>query len=127
MFDVVDVGKEIQTKEAIQYRFATRYLYYPLRITRSEEGDTTVRLLVLSPELVQLHRLRGGKLRLAHEPIRITSEELRSRGSDDLTALIKGDHSMLRIWEETAGRLSVSRATSGLRCRGGSAADESSD
>ena len=76
--------------------FATRYLYYPLRITRSEEGDTTVRLLVLSPELVQLHRLRGGKLRLAHEPIRITSEELRSRGSDDLTALIKGDHSMLR-------------------------------
>jgi hypothetical protein len=105
VFDVVDVGKEVQTKEAIQYRFATRYLYYPLRITRSEEGDTTVRLLILSPELVQLPRLRGGQVRLAHDPIRITSEELRSLGSDDLTALIKGDHSMLRIWEVT-GRLS---------------------
>lgn len=31
------------TKEAIQYRFATRWLYYPLRITRSEEGDTNIR------------------------------------------------------------------------------------
>ena len=101
VFDVVDMGKEVQTKEAIQYRFATGSLYYPLRITRSEEGDTTIRLLVLSPELVQLPRLRGGKVRLAHEPIRITSEELQSLGSDDMARLIKGDHSMLRIWEIT--------------------------
>ena len=101
VFDVVDVGKEIKTKEAIQYRFRTRSLYYPLRITRSEDGDTNIRLLVLSPELVQLPRLNGGKVRLAHEPIRITAKELRSLGSDDLTALIKGDHSMLRIWEIT--------------------------
>lgn len=101
VFDVVDMGKEVKTKEAIQYRFATRWLYYPLRITRSEEGDTTIRLLVLSPELVQLPRLQGGKVRLAHDPIRITSKELRSLGSDDLATLIKGNHSMLRIWEIT--------------------------
>ena len=70
-------------------------------ITRSEEGDTNIRLLVLSPELVQLPRLRGGTVRLAHEPIRITSKELESLGSEDLASLIKGDHSMLRIWEIT--------------------------
>jgi len=101
VFDVVDVGTKVMTKEAIQYRFATRWLYYPLRITRSEEGDTNIRLLVLSPELVQLPRLRGGTVRLAHEPIRITSKELESLGSEDLASLIKGDHSMLRIWEIT--------------------------
>ena len=101
VFDVVEMGKEVKTKEAIQYRFATRSLYYPLRITRSEDGDTKIRLLVLSPELVRLPSLHGGKVRLAHKPIRITPEELRSLGSKDLTALIKGDHSMLRIWEIT--------------------------
>jgi len=101
VFDVVEMGKEVKTKEAIQYRFPTRSLYYPLRITRSEEGDTKIRLLILSPELVRLPRLDGGEVRLAHEPIKITSKELRSLGSNDLAALIKGDHSMLRIWEIT--------------------------
>jgi hypothetical protein len=101
VFDVVEMGNEIKTKEAIQYRFATRSLYYPLRITRSQEGDTRIRLLVVSPELVRLPNLDGGEVRLAHEPIRITPQELRSLGSKDLTALIKGDHSMLRIWEIT--------------------------
>ena len=101
VFDVVEMGTEVKTKEAIQYRFATRSLYYPLRITRSEEGDTRVRLLVLSPELVRLPNLDGGKVRLAHEPIRITTQELHSLGSKDLAALIKGDHSMLRPSEVT--------------------------
>ena len=101
VFDVVEMGNEVKTKEAIQYRFPTRSLYYPLRITRSEEGDTKVRLLVLSPELVRLPHLVGGRVRLAHEPIQITPKELRSLGSDDLAALVKGGHSMLRIWEIT--------------------------
>ena len=99
VFDVVDLGAEVKTKEAIQYRFATHQLYYPLRITRSEVGNTTIRLLVLSPELVQMPRLNGGRVRLMHEPVEITSQELQSLGSKDLAGLIKGDHSMLRIWE----------------------------
>jgi hypothetical protein len=40
-------------------------------------------------------------VRLAHEPIRITSKELKSLGSDDLADLVRADHSMLRIWEIT--------------------------
>ena len=44
VFGVVELGKEVKTKEAIQYRFSTRSLYYPLRITRTEEGNTKVRL-----------------------------------------------------------------------------------
>ena len=95
VFDVVELGKEVKTKDAIQYRFASRSLYYPLRITRSEEGETVVRLLVLSPELVQL----PGKVRLLHRPIRVSPDEVRSLGNDDFTAMLKGRDCMLRIWE----------------------------
>jgi hypothetical protein len=100
VFDVVELGKEVKTKDAIQYRFATERLYYPLRITRTEEGETQVRLLVLSPELVQ----RPPGVRLAHEPIRISHQELRSLGNADFTRMLGGD-CMLRIWE-VQGRLS---------------------
>ena len=36
------------TSEAIQYRFKTESLFYPLRITRTEEGETSIELLVLT-------------------------------------------------------------------------------
>jgi hypothetical protein len=99
VFDVVELGSDLKTKEAIQYRFDTLSLYYPLRITRTEEGDTLVRLLVLSPELVRLPQLGRVKVRLAHEPLQISAQELKSLGSDDLTDLMHRRHCMLRIWE----------------------------
>ena len=46
VFDVVELGEETVTKDAIQYRFKTPALYYPLRITRAETGDTKIRLLI---------------------------------------------------------------------------------
>ena len=101
VFDVVELGEKLKTKDAIQYRFATRRLYYPLRITRTEEGDTLVRLLVISPELVR----RSESVHLPHEPIRISPEELRSLGNKDFSELLKGRSCMLRIWE-VKGRLS---------------------
>lgn len=64
VFDVIDAGTEVKSKEAIQYRFATDRLYYPLRITRSEEGDTNIRIIVVSPGLVELPRLRGRRSRV---------------------------------------------------------------
>jgi hypothetical protein len=99
VFDVVDLGTEVKTKEAIQYRFATRSLYYPLRITRSEEGDTHIQLLVLSPELVQVPDLGEARIRLAHDPIRISPAEVRSLGHEKVTEIVNGRRCMLRIWE----------------------------
>jgi hypothetical protein len=101
VFDVVELGQEIKTKDAIQYRFATSYLYYPLRITRTEEGETTVRLLILSPELVR----RVGSIHVLHEPIRISPAELRSLDNTEFSVLLRGRACMLRIWE-VKGRLS---------------------
>ena len=73
VFDVVELGKEVKTKDAIQYRFPTGFFYYPMRITRTEEGETLVRLLVLSPQLIQL----PSSVHLSHKPIRISPKELR--------------------------------------------------
>lgn len=99
VFDVVELGTEVKTKEAIQYRFPTRWLYYPLRITRTEEGDTDIRLLILSPDLVRIPNLGRVRVRVAHDPIRISAKELRSLGSDEMTALMGKRNCMLRIWE----------------------------
>lgn len=48
VFDVVSLGTKLTTKDAIQFRFKTPFLYYPMRITRAEKGFTKVSLLILS-------------------------------------------------------------------------------
>jgi len=99
VFDVIELADEVKTKEAIQYRFFTRSLYYPLRITRTEEGDTEVRLLILSPKLLPLPKVGKTRVRVAHQPIQISPQELRSLGNDEMAALMNRQSCMLRIWE----------------------------
>ena len=48
LFDVIDVKKEKAKKTPLRIRFATDHLYYPMRITRTEKGQTTVSLSVLT-------------------------------------------------------------------------------
>lgn len=48
LFDVIDVKKERAKKTPLRIRFATDHLYYPMRITRTEKGQTTVSLSVLT-------------------------------------------------------------------------------
>jgi len=106
VFDVVELGKETVTNDAIQYRFVSDCVYYPLRITRAEEGDTSIRLLVLTPRL--LSRFPGlpiGRVRLLHRPVTITSGELRELNEDMDTLLGHRPNMNLRIWQ-IGGRLS---------------------
>ena len=106
VFDVVDLGEETITKEGIQYRFKTRSLYYPLRITRSEEGDTLVKLLVLTPGLVRMPDPQRLPVRLVHQPVDVTRKELRAL-DQDLYEFLKGRWQLrLRIWE-IEGRLNA--------------------
>lgn len=98
-FNVVELGTETTSKEAIQYRFDTRLLYYPLRITRAEKGDTKVRLIIVSPRLVEIPKLPRTPVRLLHDPVRLTAEELEYL-DEDIDALLKHRPNMLlRIWE----------------------------
>jgi hypothetical protein len=109
VFDVVELGRETLTNDAIQYRFSSECLYYPLRITRAEEGETSIRLLVLTPRLLsQFPGLPVREVQLLHEPVAITSSELRSL-SVDMDALLGHREDMkLRIWQ-IRGKLSEFR------------------
>lgn len=98
-FDVVDLDNEVVTKDAIEYRFKTRWLYYPLRITRAEKGDTKVRLLVLTPGLVHLPSGRGLRVRLVHRPVDVMGFEL-ERLDPSLYQMLRHHGDLkLRIWE----------------------------
>jgi hypothetical protein len=99
VFDVVDLGEKLKTKDALQFRFRTNALYYPMRITRAGSGDTFVQLLVLSNRLLNLPKTRGMKVKTAHEPIQLAVSELHGLGSKDMDDLLKGQPCWLRIWE----------------------------
>lgn len=57
VFDVVSLGETIVTNDPIHYRFSSPNLFYPMRITRLAQGDTSVGLYVLTQ--VPLGRFRG--------------------------------------------------------------------
>jgi hypothetical protein len=99
VFDVVELGVGPVTNDAIQYRFASECVYYPLRITRTEEGDTAIRLLILTPQL--LSRFPGlpvSRVELAHQPVTITRQELRALNEDMDALLGRRQQTKLRIW-----------------------------
>ncbi len=49
-FNVVSLDKKVKSKEAVQYRFRTDCLFYPMRISRTDKGDTHVDVTVLTRE-----------------------------------------------------------------------------
>lgn len=100
VFDVVDLGDKLKTKDAIQYRFKTNALYYPMRITRTGTGDTYVQLIIVSHKLHRLPKGGGLRVELAHKPIKISDAELKGLGNQDIFDLLKRKRPRwLRIWE----------------------------
>jgi hypothetical protein len=99
VFDVVSLDETLKTNDAIQYRFATTSLFYPLRITRTGEGETAIELLVLTPKLLSgFPGILIERVQLLHEPIAITSNELRSLSQEMDDLLGNRDDMKLRIW-----------------------------
>lgn len=106
VFDVVSLDEKPKTQEAIQYRFATESLYYPLRITRTEEGETSIELLILTPmPLNEFSGIPVEQVDMPHTPITITSDELRSLDEDMASLLGHRDDVKLGIWR-IRGKLS---------------------
>lgn len=98
-FDVVELESKFRTLEALQYRFPSPALYYPVKISRSNQGQTSMELLVLSPTLLgAFSGIPRSQIELRHEPVSLSSAEVRSldRGMDDL--LGHRENVMLRIW-----------------------------
>jgi len=99
VFDVVELDDKPKTNEAIQYRFRTDALYYPLKISRTFQGQTSIELLVLTPRL--LSKFPGipiEKVELRHKPVDITAQELRSLNKDMDDLLGHRNDMKLRIW-----------------------------
>jgi len=99
VFDVISLDEVLSTGEAVEYQFKTKFLYYPMKITQTVEGATTVDLLVLSPKL--LDKFPGipiSQVQLRHEPVSITSEELRGLNPDMDALLGHREDMKLRIW-----------------------------
>lgn len=99
-FDVITLTKDVVTNEPIQYSFQSGHLFYPLKITSTAEGSTSIELLILTPRLLnRFPSLPIDHIHLRHEPIEITQDELRDL-NEDMYALLKGYERMkLRIWE----------------------------
>ena len=100
VFDVVSIGQETVTNEPIQYRFKSKDLFYPLKITSTAEGSTSIELLILTSRLLNsFPSLPIGRVRLKHDPVSINVEELRQL-NEDMYKLLEGcDQLRLRIWE----------------------------
>ncbi len=99
VFDVVSLDEKPKTNEAIQYRFKTDKLFYPMRISRTDWGETSVELLVLTPRLLrEFPGLASERIELRHEPVSITAAELNSLNEDMDALLGHRDDMRLRIW-----------------------------
>jgi len=107
VFDVVSVDKVPITSNAIQYRFKTESLFYPLRISRTEEGETSIELLVLTQRpLIQFPGISIEEIKLPYEPIGMSSKELRNLDEQLDDFLGHEENVKLRIWH-IEGELSV--------------------
>lgn len=77
VFDVVELGRQTKTNEAIQYRFATDQFYYPLRISNTDAGNTHIQLFAVTEKgLSQFFALPPEKIRQRHRPLRFSKDRI---------------------------------------------------
>lgn len=106
VFDVVSLEEELKTNEAIQYRFKTDTLFYPLKITRTEEGSTSIELLVLTQKLLgNFSGIPAEDVSLRHRPVTIYPTEIKALNEDMAELLSSYEDMKLRIWR-ISGKLS---------------------
>ena len=99
-FDVVTLDPTLTTSEAVQYRFKTDMLYYPLRITQTEVGYTRIDLQVITKQrLKQFPGIHTDRVALLHEPVELDTYELRELSPDVDELLGHPKSCLLRIWQ----------------------------
>lgn len=76
VFDVVSLGTGVKRHDAIMYKFKSKSLYYPLRVMKTIEGDTSIRLLILSNKLLKNFKgLPGKKVKVENKPVTTNGQE----------------------------------------------------
>lgn len=76
-FDVVELGTSLKSNDAIQYRFNSDKLYYPLRISGNARGQTDINLTIISSnELTRYFGIPREKFKRAHPPVSVENAEI---------------------------------------------------
>lgn len=102
LFDVIEVRKETAKKTPLRIRFKTDYLYYPMRITRTEKGQTTVSLSVLTNILFNKEDCIGisrDSIKVPAKPREITGTKLHWIDPPLFELLGSSQKTKIRSWE----------------------------
>lgn len=102
LFDVVDVKQETAKKTPLKIRFESDKLYYPMRITRTEKGQTTVSLSILTNVLFNKEDCVGiprKDIRVPMRPIEITGANVHWIDPALFALLGRPQSVHLRTWE----------------------------
>lgn len=77
VFDIIELDEEPVFNEAISYRFKTDKLYYPLEITKSDQGISTINLIILSDQnLVNFDGIEKDRVKPLLGPVKMENEEI---------------------------------------------------
>lgn len=102
VFNVVSLDKEVRSKQAIRYHFAADCLYYPMRISRTDKGDTHISLTILTNNPFDLLTVTGapeGWLKVAYQVVTATDLELEKVDRDCWKLLGRPPQAKLRVWK----------------------------
>lgn len=102
LFDVVDLKQETAKKTPLRIRFETDKFYYPMRITRTEKGHTTVSLSILTTVLFNKEDCIGiprEDIRVPTRPIQITGAQVNWIDPPLFVLLGRPQAVQLRTWE----------------------------
>ena len=107
VFNVISLSEKPITKEAIQLRFKTDFLFYPMRITRAEKGETTVKLLILSKIMFNKTMCLGlpfEKFKMKHRMVTFSGSDVYLLSQEMFSMLNRPTAISIRNWE-IKGRL----------------------
>lgn len=109
VFDTVSLDPEPKTRETIQYRFRTDFLFYPLKTSLTDKGTTTVELCIVSPQIFnEFPGISVDRIALTHPPVSFTLRETTGLMNELNGFFGRNGDIKLRIWK-IQGRVSSLR------------------
>ena len=101
VFDVIYITTITKSKQALKFEFLTDRLYYPLKISSTESGETKIDLLILTKELLYNNMMLGipfENIKFPRRPVSLSSKELQDL-DEEISKLLGMPHECwFRIW-----------------------------
>ncbi|MFW5781911.1 MAG: DUF2330 domain-containing protein [Candidatus Muiribacteriaceae bacterium] len=101
VFDVIELNDSFKKVEPIQYRFRTDRLYYPIKISSTDTGETTMSLIILTHKLLtNFPEISFDRVKLVNKSADIGFNEVRDINKDMATLFEKYKKQQLkmRVW-----------------------------